>query len=154
MIFLMGVLHSTLSSAAPSLHWVWVTSYWILNIKMALVMSMFIQGLPLCYKFWTIQQYHTKVLFLGVKTSLSWNSNSFHWIKTTLGLLLCVYGTIHRSQLRSHSLSKMLMSPQWEQIVNRKEERVKVRSNIIRDMDLWNVCRENSIDALEMDFFA
>ena len=101
--------------------------------------------------FWIV--FHQKYV-LGVKMSSFWNSNSFHWQNTILELTLCIFGTTHRSQSKSHSLFKMLMSLQWEQIVNRKEEPAKVKSNIIRGMDQWNVCQENSTDALVMDSFA
>lgn len=44
---LLGVHQWKLTSLAPSLHWVWVYSNGIHNVKMAPLMSIFIEGLPL-----------------------------------------------------------------------------------------------------------
>ena len=44
---IMGVVQWTFTSLAPSEHWIWVYSYWILDLRRAPVMSMFIEGLSL-----------------------------------------------------------------------------------------------------------
>ena len=47
---LMRVVKWTLTYLAPSLHWVWVYSYWILNINRASNLWIFIWGLPfICF---------------------------------------------------------------------------------------------------------
>ena len=42
-----GVNQRTLTSLAPSSHWVWVYEYWILNVQRAPEMSRFFNWLPL-----------------------------------------------------------------------------------------------------------